>query len=130
MQKARLLVDCLPLPFFVLALVFVVTILDDITGAPPPQFLILFLGLVILLVGWTALQRVRDLVAGVALVQDDLLQRYLAGRGRGRVRFGEFEQLGRLRLTAKAFHQAQPQRRYRVLYSPASRIVWALEPLS
>lgn len=120
--------DCLPFPFFLLALVFVVTFLRSITGAPPPLLLILFLAFVVVFMGWVALNRMRDLMSGVALVQEDLLRRVSRGR-RGRHAFGEFEQLGRFSLTTKAFHQGQPQRRHRVVYSPASKIVWTLEPL-
>ena len=50
-QKARLIVECVPLLFFVLAFIFSATILDDIVGAPPPVALLLFLGFVILVVG-------------------------------------------------------------------------------
>jgi hypothetical protein len=131
-QKARLLFECLPLPFFVLALVFVLTILDDITGAPPPVFLPLFLGLVIVMVGWAAVQRLRDVASGVAVVREDLLQRaYHSRRGQSGNRFrGKFEQLGTLRLTSNAYRQAsEANRRYRVYYSPASKIVWSLEPI-
>jgi hypothetical protein len=127
-QKARLVLDCVPLVFWGLALVFSVTVLDDILGAPPPTALPLFLGVVLLMVGFTALQRMRDLASGVALVQDDLLQRSHRSR-RGQHCWGTFAQLGRLSLTPKAYHQGQPGRRHRVAYSPASKIVWSLEPL-
>jgi hypothetical protein len=129
LQKARLIKDCLPFPFFLLALVFVVGFLRNITGAPPPLLLILFLVFLVLLMGWVALNRVRDLASGVAVVQEDLLQRLSRGSGGRRHAFGEFEQLGRFSLTTKAFHQGQPLHRHRVTYSPASKIVWTLEPL-
>jgi hypothetical protein len=66
-QKARLVVGCLPLLFFALVLIFTLTFLDDITGAPPPVALPLFLGFVILWVGYQAFQHMRDLTSGVAL---------------------------------------------------------------
>jgi hypothetical protein len=128
LQKARLIRDCLPFPFFLVALVFVAVFLRNITGSPPPMLLILFLGFVVVAMGWVALNRMRDLMSGVALAQEDLLQRLSRGT-RGRHAFGEFEQLGRFSLTTKAFHQGQPHRRHRVVYSPASKIVWTLEPL-
>jgi hypothetical protein len=132
-QKVQLLLECLPLLFFVLAFVFCMTILDDITGAPPPTALLLFLGLVILVVGWTAIQRTRDLVSGVALVQEDLLERAYRSGGSTRHPFrGRFAQLGTLRLTTPAYGQVVhtgPHSRYRVSYSPASKIVWSLEKL-
>jgi hypothetical protein len=33
-----------------------------------------------------------------------------------------------MRMTSKAYFQNSPGRRYRVVYSPVSKIVWALEP--
>ncbi|MFL5805817.1 MAG: hypothetical protein ACJ8CR_29285 [Roseiflexaceae bacterium] len=129
LQKARLLVDCLPVIFFVLALVFTLTLLDNITGAPPPVALALFLGFVILWMGYQALQRIRDLILGVALVQEDVLERSWASRGRGRHFFGRFAQLGTLSMIPKVHFQSQNGRRYRVIYSPASKIVWGLEQL-
>jgi hypothetical protein len=130
-QRARLLVECLPVIFFTLALLFVVTLLDDITGASPPIALILFLCVVIFVVGWTALNRLRDLASGVALVRQDVLERSRRSRGTaGPNRFhGTFEQLGRMRLSSKAYGQGQNGVRYRVAYSPASKIVWWLEPV-
>src|SRR5215212_6073389 len=74
-QRARLVVECLPVIFFTLALVFVLTRFGDITGASPSLFLILFLCAVILVVGWAAVNGIRDLVSGVALAQEDLLER-------------------------------------------------------
>jgi len=130
-QRARLIVECLPVVFFTLMLVFVVTLLDDITGAPPSIFLILFLCFVIVVVGWAALNRIRDLASGVALVQEDLLERSWRSRGAsGPNSFsGKFEQLGRMRLSSKAHGQGQNGFRYRVSYSPASKIVWWLEKI-
>ena len=132
-QKARLLFECLPLLFFALAFVFCATILDDITGAPPPQALLLFLGFVILVVGWTAINRLRDLASGVALVQEDLLERAFRSRGAARNPFrGKFAQLGAMRLTSRAYGQVTSvglRNRCHVAYSPASKIVWWLERL-
>lgn len=127
-QRARLAVECLPVVFFTAALIFCATLLDDLTGAPPPLALLVFLGLVIVVTGWAALNRVRDLAAGVALVQEDLLTRSWRSGGAGAKPFrGQFEQLGRMRLTSKAYGQGQNGVRYRVCYSPASKIVWRLE---
>jgi hypothetical protein len=130
MQKARLIRDCLPLLFFLLVLGFVALFLRNITGAPPPTLLLLFLVGVVFFMAWIALNRVRDLASGVALVQEDLLTRLSRGTGTQRHAFGEFEQLGRFTLTTKAFHQGQRNQRHRVTYSPASKTVWTLEPLS
>ena len=130
-QRARLIVECVPLPFFGLALAFCLIFFDDIYGVRPPAALLLFLGFVILVVGWTAIQRIRDLALGVTLVQQDLLVRSWRSRGSaGPNRYaGKFEQLGRMRLSSKAYGQGQNGFRYRVYYSPASRIIWRLERL-
>jgi hypothetical protein len=128
LQKARLLVECVPVVFFTAALIFCVMLLDDITGRPTPIALLLFLGLVIVVTGWAAINRVRDLAAGAALVEEDLLTRSWRSGGAGAKPFrGKFERLGRMRLTSKAYGQGQNGVRYRVCYSPASRIVWWLE---
>jgi hypothetical protein len=127
-QKARLCVECLPVLFFTAALIFCATLLDDMTGVPAPPALLLFLGLVIMVTGWAAINRVRDLAAGVALVQEDLLERSWRSRGASTNPFrGKFAQLGRMRLSRKAYGQGQNGARYRVSYSPASKIVWSLE---
>lgn len=129
-EKARLLIECLPLLFFLLAFLFTVTVLDDITGAPSPVGLALFLGVVILAAGYQALQRRRDLASGVALVQEDLLQHAWRSGGASRSPFrGRFARLGTLRLTTTAYRQSAAEQRFRVRYSPASRIVWSLAPL-
>jgi hypothetical protein len=127
-QQARLLVECLPVLFFTAALIFCVILLDDLTGAPAPVALLAFLGLVIVVTGWAALNRVRDLAAGAVLVQEDLLTRSWRSRRASTKPFhGQFERLGRMRLSSKAYGQGQNGTRYRVCYSPASKIVWSLE---
>jgi hypothetical protein len=128
LQKARLVVDCLPLVFFVLAFVFVVTFFDAIYGAPHSPALLLFLGVVILVTGHRALQRLRDLASGVALVHDDLLERLWRPR-RGSGHYGKFAQLGTLRLRQKAYSHGQPGQRHRIIYSPASKIAWLVKQL-
>ena len=130
-QRGRLLFDCLPFLFMLASLIFTVTILDDITGAPPPRGLPLFLGFVTLVTLWTTIQRLRDLFSGVTRVQEDRLQRSWRSRGSHTVGrfYGKFEQLGTMRLRPKTFVHSSPGARYRVTYSPASKIVWSLEKL-
>ena len=84
---------------------------------PPPMLLIVVIVLAILFTGYQAVQRLRDLISGAALAEEDLLNRSYRSRsaqGRG-TNFGVFERLG-------------TGQRYRVVYSPVSKIVWALEP--
>lgn len=128
-QKTRLIVECIPVIFFSAVFIFSVTILDDITRAPTPPALLLFLGFVIIVVGWIAINRLRDLVSGVVLIQEDVLERSWRSRGASGPRSfrGKFEQLGTMRLSSKAYGQGQNGFRYRVSFSPASKIVWSLE---
>jgi hypothetical protein len=129
-QRVRLIGEILPFIFFVAAFVFSATVLDDIVGAPPPIALLLFLGVVLLVTGYTAFLRTRDLLSGRAVVRDDLLvgSRRAGVRGPGRMRcYGEFEKLGKLRIRNNAYVQRPVNQRYRVVYSPVSKIVWALE---
>jgi hypothetical protein len=61
-------------------------------------------------------------------VREDTLTRSWRSRGASTKPFhGKFEQLGRMRLSSKAYGQSQNGARYRVAYSPASKIVWFLE---
>ena len=127
-QRTRLIVECLPFLGFSLALVFVLTGLETIIGVPAPKLLVLFLCLVLLVTGWTAVNRLRDLLSGVAWVQEDVLERSWRSRGsRPHPHRGKFAQLGRMRLSSKAYGQSQNGSRYRVFYSPVSKIVWSLE---
>lgn len=128
-QQVRLLIGCLPVVFFTLALVFVLTRFGELTGAPPSLFLILFLCALILIMGWIAVTRLRDLVSGVALIQEDVLElAWRAGRtSRSRDFYGKFTQLGKMRLVSSAYHQGINGFRYRICYSPVSKIVWSLE---
>ncbi len=130
-QRARLIIEMVPLGFFVLALLFVVFYLPRLTGTSPPIALILFLGLVVAVMAWIAWLRLRDVTAGVALVEEDRLERLVHARNASgpQAYRGRFERLGRMRLSRSAYKQGQNGARYRVAYSPASRIVWALEPL-
>lgn len=130
-QKARLIVDCVPLVFFALVAAAYVTVLKNIYGGTKPSILV-FLAIVLLVTGHRAIQRVRDVTSGVALVREDLLKNTLS-RGSQRHRpahhSGEFAVLGRLSLTPGAFNQARRGQRHRVTYSPASKIAWSLDPL-
>jgi hypothetical protein len=130
-QRGRLLFDCLPLVFFGVALGAYFTVLRPIVGEPSIPFLLL-MGVVLFAVGHRAVQRLRDVLSGVAQVQDDTLKRVWRPRYSGggkRNRHGEFETLGRLTMMPKPFMEAGAGQRYRVYYSPASRIVWAIERL-
>src|SRR3954470_19002337 len=73
-QRAWLIAECLPVVFFTLALVFVLTSYGELTGAPPSLFVILFLAAIILFMGWVAIKAIRDLASGVALIQNDVLE--------------------------------------------------------
>lgn len=130
-QKARLLADCLPFLGFLVICLAVLTLFRGVFGVGLSSILIRLLIMVLLgLLGYQALQRIRDLRSGQANVVIDVLER--SGRSRGsssRMFFARFQQLGRLRIMPKAHFQSHNGQRYRVTYSPISRIVWALDPI-
>ena len=126
-QRARLLARLLPLATFALMVAAYLALVGrSILPAPQPLFLI-FIGAVTLVTGYGAVQGLRDLAAGAALAQEDLLRRSFRSRGSGGY-YGRFEKLGTLRMTRRAYFGNSDGVRYRVVYSPASKIVWALEP--
>lgn len=129
-QKARLLAGGVPLVGFSLMVAVYLVLAGRSIVPPPPTLLILLIVVVILFTGYQAVQSLRDLISGIALVEEDLLNRSYRSRspqGRG-TNFGVFERLGTLRMASKAYFQNSPGQRYRVVYSPVSKIVWALEP--
>jgi hypothetical protein len=127
-QRARLLKDCLPAAFFIVALIVVPWVLEASTGTSPSKALYAFLIVVIAVCLYSAQQRARDLASGVAVVEEDLLIR--TGRSRrGSHRWSQLERLGRMRCTPAAYAQGRPGVRHIVTYSPASRIAWSLEPI-
>jgi hypothetical protein len=107
----------------------VLTRFGALTGAPPSLFVILFLCAMIGIMGWVAVNRLRDFVSGVVLVQADVLEiAWRSGRtARSRPFNGQFTQLGKMRLSTNAYRQGQNGLRYRVFYSPVSKFVWSLE---
>jgi hypothetical protein len=130
MQKARLLFDCVPLVFFGGLLVYYATSLNNLFRSSNNNLLFLAFGAFLLLVlGYQAIQRLRDFFSGVAAVRVDVLQRSWRTGGRSRVFYGNFEQLGKLRLVSSAHFGSQNGARYRVVYSPVSKIVWSLDPI-
>lgn len=129
-QRLRLLVECMPVVFFAVATVGMATVFSARVATPPVAFFA-FMGVVTLVTGYQAVQRLRDLASGVARVQVDVLQRAHRSRGRGGAGrfYGHFEALGRLRLSPKAYGAAGLGGRVRLVYSPVSKIVWQMEPL-
>ena len=127
-QKLWLVSRFIPVIAFVLALIFVLTVLPNMLGQPVPALLPIFLVVVLLILVYEASKSVRDLLSGVALVEEDELVRSWHSRNRGSIRYGQFAILGRMRMSRQAFNQGQDGQRYRVAYSPATRMVWSLDP--
>jgi hypothetical protein len=149
-ERGRLLRDCLPFGFLVAGTIFVSTIWSHITEALAGQRTPLVFGVVmgtfLLVTGSTALNRVRDLLAGFAVVEQDHLKRLWRPRrgSLGSDCYGRFQHLGTLRMSrtdfdraATAFDLAQLHHPagvsggrapvvFRVTYSPASRIAWSV----
>ena len=127
-QKTRLAFDCLPLVTFVLLTTAYVTLLRPMVGRTTLPFYAL-MAAVILVTGYTAVKRCRDLASGVALMREDVLERFGRSGRRRRSSFGMFAQLGRLWMTPAVLLPARKGHRHRITYSPHSRIAWRLDPL-
>lgn len=136
-QKARLIVDCYPFVIFALIAVASLMVFRASGRAIPAvtgDVVLFFSGYVVALFlsGYKAVLRVRDLVSGVALVREDILENVVAFRlpwARRSDHAGEGGQIGMLYLTSGAAVQARGRGRHRITYSPASKLVWSLEPL-
>lgn len=130
-QKMKLAAKFLPVIFFVAALIFTMTALPNIIGQPMPPLLPVFLVVVLLVMIYEASKSLHDLLSGVAVIEEDELVRLWHSRGNNKsARYGNFAQLGKMQMSRTAFNQAHVGEQYRVCYSPASRIVWSLEPNS
>ena len=149
-ERRRLLLDCIPFLVLLAATLVVAAIWSDLTpgllGRRTSLVLAVVLGSFLLITGWTALNRVRDVLAGTAVVEQDHLKRLWRPR-RGALGgdcFGTFERLGRLRMSPTEFGRAglafdlaqlhhpdgvsgaRAPVVFRVAYSPASRIAWSV----
>jgi hypothetical protein len=127
-QKLRLVLDGLPLVTFVLLAAAYLTVLRPLVGEPTLPFYVL-MAAVILMTGVRTVNRWRDLLSGVALVREDVLDRFGRSGRRRRSSFGMFAQLGRLWMTPAVLLPGRKGHRHRVTYSPFSKIAWKLEPL-
>jgi hypothetical protein len=126
-QKMWLASRFIPVIAFVLALIFAVMVLPNMLGQAVPVLLPIFLVVLLLVLIYEASKSLRDLVSGVALVEQDELVRSWHSRNRGSIRYGKFARLGTLHMSRQAFNQGQAGQHYRVCYSPATRMVWSLE---
>ncbi|MBI1277218.1 MAG: hypothetical protein GC179_03725 [Anaerolineaceae bacterium] len=128
-QKMWLASRFIPVIFFMAALIFVLTVLPNLIGQPLPPLLPVFLIVVLLVLIYGASKSLRDLLSGVALVEDDELVKIgFTHESSDSSRYGKFARLGRLKISGSAYKQAHAGQTYRICYSPASRIVWSLEP--
>jgi hypothetical protein len=127
-QRLRLIAEIIPFFVWIVIALFTITFMDDIINAPVPPLLYVIIVLVLAVTGFTAVRRSRDLITGSALVQVDLLNELRRSRsGQRRTPYGFFETLGKMRMLPSVYVPAQPGARYRVTYSPVSKIVWELE---
>jgi xanthosine utilization system XapX-like protein len=126
-QKVRLFGRVVPfVGFGLLALVYLVTV--NLGIFPPPALLFYaFIAVVFVLLGYQAFQAMRDILSGVALVEEDILISMRHSRTAGNTRVGKFERLGTLQVSRQAPMAAAQRIKYRVTYSPGSKVVWSLE---
>jgi hypothetical protein len=129
-QKNHLYLEFAPSAIVVLGIVtYLVLLATETLAAPESWFFWIWLAGLSLLSGHGALRPLRDLRSGTALTREDLLGSIFLSSGKGGRRYyGRFEQLGSLRLGPKVDTRSPDGRRYRIVYSPASRIIWTLDP--
>jgi len=127
-QKTRLALDCVPLVgYLLLAMAYYFAIRPRIEVPLVPFYLLTTI--VIIVRGPAALARLRDLLLGVALIQEDRLESFGRSGHRRQSSWGLFATQGRLWMTAGVLLPGRKGHRHRITYSPASRIAWRLEPL-
>ena len=151
-EPARLLAGCVPFLFLLAGTIFTSTIWSDVTealaGQRTPLIFGAAMGVVLLITGWIAVKRVRDVLAGSAVVEEDRLNRLWRPR-RGAARWATAATAtssgwarcgcrGRIGRVSTGFDRVQLARSghetarsvpvpHRVTYSPASKIAWSVE---
>jgi hypothetical protein len=70
-----------------------------------------------------------DLLSGVVIVDEDVIERSWRSSGQGRSFYGKFERLGRMRMMPKAHFKVRNGSRHRVYYSPVSKMDWIAVPM-
>jgi hypothetical protein len=94
---------------------------------PPPVLFYAFIAVVFLFLGYQAFQAIRDVMSGVAVVEEDILVRLRSSSASGNHFAGNFERLGTLRVPRRVGTNLAERSKYLVTYSPGSKVVWALE---
>jgi hypothetical protein len=124
-QKTRLFFGALRVVLAMLPFVLYLVFLSGPFGPPPLMFYALALG-ALLLAGYGSLRALRDLLHGGVAIRDDVLIRSRASKS-GRQCYGEFEALGKVRMSRKAHFGGRDGAAHRVTYSPISKYVWSAE---
>jgi hypothetical protein len=149
-ERGRLLADCIPFLVVLALMIFLAIVWTDLTAALAGQrtpFVVgVVLGIFLLVTGSIAVNRLRDLLAGVAVVEQDHLKRLWRPRRGTPARdcYGSFEHLGTLRMSRSEYGRARTGFDlaqlhhagghaggtvpvvFRVTYSPASKIAWSV----
>jgi hypothetical protein len=149
-ERGRLLLDCIPFGLLLAGTIVVATLWSEITeglaGRRTPLVFGVVVGVLLLATGSIAVSRVRDVLAGFVVMEQDHLKRlWRPRRGAvGNTCYGSFEHLGTLRMSPTDFSRASTAfdlaqlhhadgvtgRRvsvvFRVTYSPASKIAWSV----
>ncbi|MEN9937219.1 MAG: hypothetical protein RLZZ387_3798 [Chloroflexota bacterium] len=123
-QRLQLLGGLWPLAAFgVIVAAYLVGTLLGVFPSPSALFSLL-IAVVLLFTVYQALQAIRDLRSGVVLVVEDVLMRSWRTTPPSNELYGKFERLGTLRVDTGERLTLSPNARYRVSYSPASKIAW------
>ncbi len=100
-----------------------------IVGPPQPLFYLL-MAVALAFTGHEALQAFGDLRSGTAIATEDTIRSTWIGRSPGYLRaHATLERLGRVRLTDRARRDVRTGLRHRLVFSPASKVIWSAEPL-
>ena len=131
-QYLRLLLGCVPfaslLVLVVVHLAVALTVLGQ--GLPPIGYWIV-VAAAAAFTGWDALNCLRDIASGVALVAEDRVERSTNSRRPGRWGYSaRFSRLGRMGISSTMYSRLSIGADYRLVYSPASRHLWAAESLA
>jgi hypothetical protein len=119
-QKLQLVAGCLPLMLYCVAAPIYVYYASLDMREP---LNLAWAGVCLLIFGFLARNWLRDLFFGAALVREANLKELFYSSGSY---CADFAQIGTLTFNDKRV-QATTGRRYRVFYSPASRLIWKLE---
>lgn len=131
-QYLRLLLGCIPcVSLLTLVALYLVVTVDVLGEGLPPIGLWAVVSMAATFTGWDALNCLRDIASGVALVTEDRAEHTTNSRRPGRWGYSaRFARLGRMRVSSATYSRLALSVDHRLIYSPASKHLWAAEALT